>query len=96
MCRKKYKFLFYVANVFSEAGQHGDNLRTFLDAYRLEKPPKNQSDFPKSITTGIPIQMDTRCRSSSSAPFRSLAKNIFSKLVLESYLELEAQLEICL
>ena len=57
MCRKIYNFLFYVANVFSEAGQHGDNLRTLLDAYRLEKPPKIQSDFPKSITTGIHIVM---------------------------------------
>ena len=56
--RKIFNFLFYVANVFFEASHHGDSMGTLLDSYRLEKPPKLQSDFPQSIIIGIPMQID--------------------------------------
>ena len=40
ICRKIYTFLFYVVNVFFDAGELGECMETFLESYRLEKPPK--------------------------------------------------------
>ena len=33
--------LFYVANVYFDAGEHGEFVGTFLGSYRLEKPSKS-------------------------------------------------------
>ena len=56
MCRKKYKFYFYVTNVFFDAGERGESMETFLGSCRLEKPPKITLHFSESITIGISIQ----------------------------------------
>ena len=37
-CRKFFNFLFYVANVFFDAGELEECMETFLESYRLEKP----------------------------------------------------------
>ena len=54
---KKLKILFYVANVFFDAGEPGECARTFLGSYRLEKLSKSHGATDKSITIGIPIQI---------------------------------------
>ena len=36
MCRKKYKFYFYVTNVFFDAGDQGNFVGTFWGYYRPE------------------------------------------------------------
>ena len=64
LCRKLYNFLFYVANVFFEAGGQGECMGTFLRSYRFEKPPKSTLHFSNSITIGISIQMGICCGSS--------------------------------
>ena len=57
MCRKNYKILFYVTNVFFDDGECGECMKTFLGSYRLEKPPNFALYLPESITIGISIQI---------------------------------------
>ena len=56
MCRKNYKFYFYVTNVFFDAGERGECMETFLGPCRPENPPKITLHFSESITIGISIQ----------------------------------------
>ena len=41
-----------------DLGGHGECVECNLGPYRFEKPSKNQLNFMKIITIGIPIQMD--------------------------------------
>ena len=41
-----------------DLGVHDECVECNLGPYRLEKPSKNQLKFNKTITIGIPIQMD--------------------------------------
>ena len=41
-----------------DLGVHGECVECNLGPYRLEKPSKNQLNFIKMITIGIPIQID--------------------------------------
>ena len=55
------EFLFHVANVFSDAGELGECMETFLESYRLEKPPNFALYFSYPIIIGISIQMAICC-----------------------------------
>ena len=79
-----YFIWLYITEI--DLGVHGECVECNLGPYRLEKPPKNQLNFIKMITIGIPIQMDIvmLCNETSWNNFNLWDKN--STRILSTFL----------